>query len=79
MASIGNNSQVIAISHLPQIAGQAQHHFKVSKGLEEGQTRTTIRRLEDDERVEEIAEMMTGKSLTEAARESARTLLATSS
>jgi len=77
MASIGNSSQVIAISHLPQIAGQAQQHFKVSKELEEGQTKTTIRRLEDDERVEEIAEMMTGKSLTEAARESARTLLAT--
>jgi len=79
MASIGSNSQVIAISHLAQIAGQAQHHFKVSKELEEGQTKTTIRRLEDDERVEEIAEMMTGKSLTDAARESARTLLATNS
>ena len=79
MASIGSNSQVIAISHLAQIAGQAQHHFKVSKELEEGQTKTTIRRLEDDERVEEIAEMMTGKSLTDAARESARTLLATHS
>lgn len=76
MAGIGESSQVIAISHLPQIAGQAKHHFKVSKITNNDLTTTQIQQLNPEERVDEIAEMMTGKSLTEAARESARSLIA---
>lgn len=76
MSAMGKQCQVIAISHLPQIAGQAHHHFKVLKTTEDGVAYTTIQSLDDNQRVDEIAEMMTGKELTEAARESARTLLA---
>lgn len=74
MASLGATHQVIAITHFPQVASLAGSHFVVTKDIEDDRTRSTIREVEDDERVEELARMLGGKA--ESAREHARSLLA---
>jgi DNA repair protein RecN (Recombination protein N) len=68
--------QVFCVTHQPQIARFADHHFAVSKHFEEGRTKTFIRELDLDERVDELARMIGGASEAEAAREAARWLLA---
>lgn len=70
-----NQRQVISITHLPQIASRGQVHYKVYKKDNETETNSHIRRLTDEERVEEIAHMLSGATLTEAALNNARTLL----
>jgi DNA repair protein RecN (Recombination protein N) len=69
------NRQVISITHLPQIASRGRAHYKVYKLDNENETNSHIRRLTDDERVEEIAHMLSGATLTEAALQNARALL----
>lgn len=64
--------QVISITHLPQIAARGRAHYKVYKQDNETETNSHIRRLTDDERVEEIAHMLSGAKLTEAALNNAR-------
>jgi len=54
MAAIGKTRQVIAITHFPQVASLAQHHFVVSKEVEANRTRSTIRPIEGSERIEEL-------------------------
>ena len=76
MAEMGRNGrQVISISHLPQIAAMADHHFRVYKQDDELGTSTHIQPLSDDERVTEIAHMLSGARLTNEAIENARVLL----
>ena len=70
-----NERQVISITHLPQIASRGRTHYKVYKQDNETETNSHIRRLTDEERVEEIAHMLSGATLTEAALNNARTLL----
>ncbi len=70
-----NNRQVISITHLPQIASRGRAHYKVYKKDNETETNSHIRRLTEEERVEEIAHMLSGATLTEAALNNARTLL----
>jgi DNA repair protein RecN (Recombination protein N) len=72
-----NNRQVISITHLPQIAARGQVHYKVYKQDNESETNSHIRRLTDKERVEEIAQMLSGSQLTEAALNNAKELLKT--
>ena len=72
-----NDRQVISITHLPQIASRGRAHYKVYKKDNETETNSHIRRLTDEERVEEIAHMLSGATLTEAALNNARTLLKT--
>jgi len=67
--------QVISITHLPQIASMGSHHYKVYKEDNEVETNSHIIELTPDERVEEIAHMLSGSTITDAARENARTLL----
>lgn len=67
--------QVVAITHLPQIAGLADVHFVVEKAEDEKRTSTKLRKLEDEERVEEVAKLMSGTEITEAGREGARELM----
>ncbi len=67
--------QVISITHLPQIAARGRAHYKVYKQDNETETNSHIRRLTDDERVEEIAHMLSGAKLTEAALNNARALM----
>ncbi len=71
-----NNRQVISITHLPQIASRGRAHYKVYKKDNETETNSHIRRLTEEERVGEIAHMLSGATLTEAALNNARTLLA---
>lgn len=67
--------QVISITHLPQIAARGRAHYKVYKQDNETETNSHIRRLMDGERVEEIAHMLSGATLTEAALNNAKALL----
>lgn len=76
MQEMGDNDrQVISITHLPQIAARGRAHYKVYKQDNEKETNSHIRRLTDKERVEEIAHMLSGATLTEAALNNARVLL----
>lgn len=76
MQSMGNNGrQVISITHLPQIAALGRQHYKVEKIETEQGTQSHMSLLSDDERVEEIAKMLSGENITEAALNNARELL----
>lgn len=70
-----NERQVISITHLPQIAARGSVHYKVYKQDNDTETNSHIRQLEADERVKEIAHMLSGSTLTEAALSNARALL----
>ena len=67
--------QVISITHLPQIAARGRAHYKVYKQDNETETNSHIRRLADEERIEEIAHMLSGATLTDAALNNAKALL----
>ncbi|WP_373825214.1 DNA repair protein RecN [Bacteroides heparinolyticus] len=69
------NRQVISITHLPQIAARGSAHYKVYKQDNETETNSHIRRLTDEERIEELAHMLSGATLTEAALNNAKALL----
>ncbi|MFT4525585.1 MAG: DNA repair protein RecN (Recombination protein N) [Bacteroidia bacterium] len=72
---LGQDMQVLAITHLPQIAAKGDHHFKVYKTGDGEKTATHISMLNDDERVEEIAKMLSAETPTEAARTHAKELV----
>lgn len=72
---MGQERQVMAITHLPQIAACADAHYKVFKQDTDQTTQTHICRLSASERVEEIAQMLSGSTISEAARANARILL----
>ncbi len=72
---IGNNGQVLAISHLPQVIAIADDQFFIEKQSNETSTVSTVRLLTTNERVEEIAKMLAGSDITETARQQARELL----
>lgn len=71
----GKDRQVISITHLPQIAARGCSHFKVYKQDNEHETISNIKRLNKEERVEEIAHMLSGATLTDAALSNAKALL----
>lgn len=75
MKSLAKNRQIFAITHLPQIAAKADHHFVVEKTHFKNHTQTTIRKVEGKERVEIIANMLSGENVTEEARAAAKKLL----
>ncbi len=77
LAALGRARQVLCITHLPQIAAFADHHFAVEKTIAKGRTRSTARKLAADERSEEIARMLGGVKVTAEARRHAERLLAT--
>ena len=68
-------NQVICITHLPQIASFAEHHYRIDKHVREERTYTTIRRLSFSERVEEVARLISGTLITETALKNAREML----
>ncbi len=73
---MGDVMQVIAITHLPQVAGKGQHHLRVYKltGVDE-RTKTVVQTLSNEDRVDEIARLMSGDTITEGARSNAKSLL----
>jgi len=75
MKRLSHHCQILAITHQPQIAAQADHNYRVEKYEKEDRTITHIRKLDGDERVREIAELMSGSTITEAALTSAREML----
>jgi DNA repair protein RecN (Recombination protein N) len=78
LKTLAKRQQVVCITHLPQIAAFADQHFVIEKTEKAGRTRTTIRRMEEDERAREVARMLSGAKVTEASLEHARQLLKSS-
>lgn len=75
LAQVGTTHQVIAITHLPQVAVCGHNHFAVAKNVQDGRTFTRITQLDGDERTEEIARMLGGKDLTKSTLRHAEELL----
>ena len=76
LRAVAAHHQVVAITHLPQSAVYGERHLAVSKTVSGGRTRSTVRVLEGDERVDEIARMLGGASLTSVVERHARELIA---
>ena len=79
LKKVAENKQVFCITHLPQIAGKASTHFRVEKQTEGKRTRSGIRQLDFEERVEELARMSSGEKITKASLQHARELIQPSS
>ncbi|MFU8813414.1 MAG: DNA repair protein RecN [Balneolaceae bacterium] len=79
MRSLSVHCQIIAITHQPQIASQAHHHYRVEKSEEQGRTITSITKLSDEDHIREIAGLMSGEEITDSAIRSAKELIARSS
>jgi DNA repair protein RecN (Recombination protein N) len=75
LKSLARANQVLCITHLPQIASFADHHYLIEKREAAGRTRTLVRALSPEERTEEIARMLSGAKLTETSRQHAEQLL----
>ena len=75
MQSMSADMQVITITHLPQIAAKGAQHYRVYKDDSGAQTQTHIERLSNNERVNELAQMLSGKNITDAALKNAQELL----
>jgi DNA repair protein RecN (Recombination protein N) len=75
MLTLGGYHQIIAITHLPQVAAAGEAHFKVAKSAEEGRTHVAMHRLSETERREEIAALISGAEVTEGALRTARELI----
>ncbi len=75
MQKMSNNMQVIAITHLPQIAAKGSSHYKVYKKEINGVTTTNLKQLTSEERIVEIAEMLSGKNISDSALTHAKQLL----
>ena len=75
LRSLGSAFQVLCITHLPQIAAYADTHVQIDKRVERGRTSTSVRRLTDEGRVEELSRMLGGEAISEGLRRSAREML----
>jgi DNA repair protein RecN (Recombination protein N) len=75
LARLAQQSQVLVVTHSPQVAARASHHYRIEKSHGADGTRTTVRRLSAEERREEIARMLSGASVTDEARAQASRLL----
>ena len=78
LKELSRSQQVICITHLPQIAAFADQHLLIEKSEAGGRTRTGVRSMGEVERVEEVARMLSGASLTEASRTHARQMIVAS-
>jgi DNA repair protein RecN (Recombination protein N) len=75
LARLAQKSQLLVVTHSPQVAARAAHHYRIEKAHEDGVTRTYVRKLTTDERREEIARMLSGAAITDEARAQAARLL----
>ncbi|HSE43187.1 MAG TPA: DNA repair protein RecN [Acidobacteriota bacterium] len=71
---LSQNAQVLCVTHLPQVAAFGEHHYKVSKKIKKDRTTTIVDDLPEDERIQELARMMSGSEVTETALQHARQL-----
>jgi DNA repair protein RecN (Recombination protein N) len=75
LARLAADGQVLVVTHSPQVAARAAHHYRIEKATVDGATRTSVRKLTNDERREEIARMLSGAAVTDEARAQAAKLL----
>lgn len=75
IADISMNSQVLCISHLPQVAAMADHHYYIKKQVDNERTFTTVTEMNESERIEEVSRMMSGAEITETTLQHAKELL----
>jgi len=75
MQQMSKKRQILSITHLPQIAAKGNHHYKVYKSVTETDTISDLKLLSEEERINEIAEMLSGKNVTQSALSHAKTLL----
>ncbi|WP_170466197.1 DNA repair protein RecN [Ruegeria arenilitoris] len=75
LAALAQGGQVLVVTHSPQVAARAAHHWRVQKQVTDGQTLSTVVPLADPDRVDEIARMVAGDTITDEARAAARALL----
>jgi len=75
LQDLSKQHQVVCITHLPQIASYATHHYRIEKKIEKNRTFTKVKKLSFEERVEEIARLLTGSRITETALKNAREML----
>lgn len=76
MRDIAQFIQVICISHLPQVASMSDHHLLISKASQDNRTTTQVKELLDDDRINEVARMISGASVTDLTRENAKEMIA---
>jgi DNA repair protein RecN (Recombination protein N) len=75
LKSLARSNQVLCVTHLPQIATFADHHYVIEKKERSGRTRTTIRPVNGEERTEEVARMLSGAKLTDTSRKHAEQMI----
>lgn len=75
MSAMASEMQILSITHLPQIAAKGEHHLKVYKEDINNKTATRLKTLNEDERIVEIAQMIGGDKVTDAAMANARELM----
>ncbi len=76
LAALAEGAQVLVVTHSPQVAALGQHHWRVEKSVSDGMTTSRVVPLDDGARVDEIARMLSGDTVTDEARAAARALLA---
>ncbi|HQU69983.1 MAG TPA: DNA repair protein RecN [Albidovulum sp.] len=72
---LADGAQILVVTHSPQVAARGAHHWRVEKRVAGGMTTSTVTALDDGARVDELARMLAGENVTDAAREAARVLL----
>jgi len=75
LRNLAKKNQVICITHLPQIASSATHHYRIDKKVEKERTYTTVKKLDFEERIQEISHLLSGIRITEATLKTAREML----
>ena len=75
MRKLSEQQQVFAVTHLPHVAGLAHHHFQVSKKEVDGKTESSVKLLNQQQRIEELARMSGGSTITEATLEQAKAFM----
>ena len=75
LSALSDGGQVLVVTHSPQVAALGDHHWQVQKSVAEGMTRSTVLALDDAARVDEVARMISGDTITEAGRAAAKELL----
>lgn len=75
LKALSKGNQILCVTHLPQIATFADHHYVIEKRESAGRTKTSVRRIEGEERTEEVARMLSGAKLTETSRKHAEQMI----
>ncbi len=76
LKTLAKMQQVLCVTHQPQVASQADRHFLIEKSMAKSRTTIAVRELDKNERIEEVARMLAGEKITNAARENAREMIA---